>query len=105
MSLTCPSCGGEPRRQTTRFGVRHSCCGLWSWGSKPLVDRETHEARQAAHAAFDRLWQSGRVRRARAYRLLQNELGLSPDDCHMALMDAETARRVPEAVKRIEASL
>lgn len=98
----CPRCGGTPERSVTRWGIRDKCCGLWSWGGKPLADGETHEARRAAHAAFDTLWKPRRMTRGRAYRLLQAELGLSAQECHMATMDAETALRVPAAVERIK---
>lgn len=85
----------------TRFGERHDCCGLWSWGGAPLVDRETHDARTAAHEAFDPLWKSQGMTRRKAYKMLAVELELLPQNCHIKLMDAETARRVPAAVARM----
>jgi hypothetical protein len=66
------------------------------------VDRETHEARKAAHAAFDTLWKSGLMSRGAAYRALQGKLGLTADECHMKIMDAATASRVPQAAKEIQ---
>lgn len=62
------------------------------------MDAATHEARKAAHAAFDPLWRDGILSRSRAYKELAKELGIKPDDCHMKLMDAKTARRVPGIV-------
>lgn len=98
----CPSCGGVPKRRNTQYGIKRECCGLWAWGkTAPLVDRETHQARQYAHRVFDSLWQSGLVSRTRAYKLLAEELGIDPADCHMKLMDKETARRVPFAAHDI----
>lgn len=82
---------------STRYGTRNSCCGLWSWGGAPLVDRDTHEARKAAHAAFDTIWKDGLMSRSGAYRALQRKLGLTADQCHMKLMSAEMARKVPQA--------
>jgi hypothetical protein len=70
-----------------------------------LVDAETHEARKAAHAAFDALWKSGRVKRGQAYKMLAEEIGLSRADCHMKIMDATTARRVVAVVPKLEARL
>ena len=94
----CPKCGGTPKTVQTPYGVKRECCGLWAWGKNaPLVDRETHQARSYAHRVFDSLWQSGLVGRSRAYALLAAELGLLPEDCHMKLMDKETAGRVPAA--------
>ena len=91
----------------TRYGVRHAHCGLWSWDGKPLADRITHDARIAAHNAFDTLWKGAYrlMGRGSAYKLLRAELGLTKAECHMASMDAETARRVPGAVARIRARI
>lgn len=98
----CPVCGGVPAVTHTQYGWRRDCCGLWGWGkTAPIVDAETHAARQYAHRVFDSLWQSGLVGRSRAYALLAQELGLTPDECHMKLMDKETAQRVPAAAHEI----
>ena len=103
----CPTCGQPAQATTTRFGVRHDCCDLWSWDGKPLVDRATHNARIAAHNAFDPLWKGAyrQISRGTAYKLLRAELGLTKAECHMASMDATTARQVPAAVERIRARL
>lgn len=97
----CPKCGRRSMAFNTKYGVRNSCCDLWSWDGAPLVDRETHEARKAAHAAFDTLWKGGMMSRGEAYRALQRKLGLTADECHMKIMDAETARKVPQAAQEI----
>lgn len=97
----CPVCGERAKRSETRFGRRHDCCGLWSWGNKPLADAETHAARQAAHAAFDVLWLSGRLRRGEAYRALSWATGWAEQDCHMMHMPKERAVLVPPAVRKI----
>ncbi len=101
--IICPSCGVAARRTETRYGGRHDCdgCGLWSWGGAPLADRETHEARKAAHAAFDPLWKVHGMTRGEAYRALRAELGLTADQCHMKDMNAGQAKIVPPAVGRI----
>lgn len=105
MARNCPVCGEVPRRIKTPYGVKRECCGLWAWGNKPLVGALTHEARKRAHAAFDQLWQDGHLSRSEAYRRLAKVMGLSPGECHMAQMDAVTARRVPAAVEIILAEL
>lgn len=103
--LLCPLCGRVPAVKQTKYGRRRSCCGLWAWGDHPLVDAQTHAARKRAHDVFDPLWKSRRTRRAHAYQLLAADLGLKVADCHMKLMDAETASRVPAAVERIKQHL
>jgi ribosomal protein L37AE/L43A len=98
----CPKCGRKPKVTHTQFGWRRDCCGLWGWGKHaPLVDGATHQARSYAHKVFDSLWQTGLVGRSRAYALLAQELGISPDECHMKLMDRATAERVPAAAHAI----
>jgi hypothetical protein len=103
--ILCPKCGLKPVTTMTRFGPRLDHCGLWAWGYHPLADRETHEARKAAHAAFDPIWKSGMAGRGHAYKLLAEAMGLSRDDCHMKLMTAEQARRVPEIADQIRETL
>lgn len=105
--LRCPGCKQSARATHTRYGRRDDCarCGLWSWGGRPLVDRSTHEARKAAHVAFDPLWKTRQVSRTEAYALLARALGLSSEACHISLMDAALARRVPDAVDRIRDEL
>lgn len=97
----CPECGQHAKRSVTKFGLRHDCCGLWSWGNKPLADRETHEARKEAHRIFDKLWQSGRMSRGQAYRALAAETGWPESECHMMHMPKERALLVPEHAKSI----
>ena len=100
--IRCPQCGGRPARSETRYGPRLDCCGLWAWGEHPLADRDTHGARKAAHAAFDPLWKSGKLNRGHAYKLLAEAMGMTRDECHMKLMTAEQARRVPAIAAEIE---
>lgn len=77
---------------------------------KPLgtpADKETRRAREAAHAAFDPLWQkrqrlsglSRSVACGRGYKWLAGQLGIERKDCHIGQMDAATARRVVEVCK------
>jgi hypothetical protein len=89
----------------TRYGVRHNCCDLWSWDGAPLVDGETHEARKRAHDAFDTIWKDGRLSRSLAYKILAEKIGLHPKDCHIKLMSAETAGRVPTIAKQMLAEV
>lgn len=98
---TCPTCGQPAKPTNTRYGVRHDCCGLHSWGGKPLVSPETHAARSRAHAVFDPLWQSRLMTRKEAYKRLAEKMGMSRRKCHIALMDEATALRVPMLVVEI----
>lgn len=65
---------------------------------------ETRAARNAAHAALDPLWRRKIQRdgvprheaRGAAYAWLADQLSMRPEDCHIAMMDQATARRVVE---------
>lgn len=52
------------------------------------------KARIAAHAAFDPLWQSGRMSRTRAYSELARRLGIPKHRAHMQMFDVATCERV-----------
>jgi hypothetical protein len=45
-TVQCPKCGRMAVESTTKYGIRSSCCDLWSWDRDPLVDKATHEARK-----------------------------------------------------------
>ncbi|MGP9819243.1 hypothetical protein ACTZWW_04440 [Salinarimonas sp. NSM] len=117
---TCPSCGKPAEERRTRYGVRHSCCGLHSWGGRPLVSQAVHDARQRAHAAFDPLWQRAeeayqlaepagperdqavkRIRRTarnRAYEYISHVTGMPEPECHMSAQDDLAKLAAIEAV-------
>jgi hypothetical protein len=89
----CAKCGGY--------------CGAHRHTLKPLgtpAGVATRRARSDAHAAFDPLWQkrqrlSGLSRhhaRGKGYKWLAAQLGIDAKACHIAEMDAATARRVVE---------
>lgn len=110
----CPRCGQLASQTLKPTGLKSRCepCGLWSRGSKPLRDEAGHRAHRArvrarrdAHLFFDPLWREGLIDREVAYAMLAQELGIERDACHMRLMDAEVARRVPRAAKAIRACL
>lgn len=54
---------------------------------------ETRGARSAAHRVFDPLWRNGRMSRTQAYRWLREAMGLTKEECHIGMMNAEQARQ------------
>lgn len=62
---------------------------------------ETRRARSAAHAAFDPLWKSGRMKRSAAYRALAERLNIPAAHCHISWMDAATCAAAREAAALI----
>jgi hypothetical protein len=95
----CPVCEMPAPITATRFGPRAECCGLLSWGLKPLVTPATMTARKSAHAAFDLIWKSGSLSRGEAYRRLALAMGMTATECHISKMTEEQAKRVVEVVR------
>lgn len=61
-------------------------------------------AKIRAHAAFDPLWKTGRMKRGDAYALLADRLGIPRYRCHIGWMDLYTANRVPDVLKEPRAA-
>lgn len=93
----CPTCGNFAKQAPGKFGIKSTCCGLWSWGGKPLVDRETHFNRINAHNVFDKLWKEGYMTRGNAYQWLQQRMGMQ-EQPHMAEMSASQCAKVMSLV-------
>jgi hypothetical protein len=94
----------------TEFGNRWSCpragCTVVWWGRRDTTpaDAHTRAARIRAHAAFDTLWKPGPERlmgRNRAYRWLQETLGMEAAEAHIGLFSLELCERVIEAVRQL----
>lgn len=72
-------------------------------GTRPLgrlANAELRSAKQAAHAAFDPLWKSGRMGRRAAYAWLAKQLGVPIDRMHIGEMDVADCKRVVDACRR-----
>lgn len=65
-----------------------------------LANAELRRAKQQAHFAFDALWKSGEMTRARAYRWLADALHVEPEQCHIGMFDVEQCVAVVAAVAR-----
>ena len=63
-----------------------------------LANAEVRELRKRCHAAFDIHWveprNGRRKRRARAYTLLAQVMGIHPDDCHIGSWQEEEYRKI-----------
>ncbi len=101
----CPTCGEPATLRESDHGPFFECCGMWAWPGFSLVDHETREAREAAHAAFDPLWREGLPTRREAYLRLAEILRVEERWAHMRFMPADMARRVPAACRRIRAQV
>lgn len=109
IEIPCP-CGSRLTLKPSRFGHFYGCmrwpqcdCTVGAHRDTLLplgtpADRETKQARIKAHEAFDPLWRNqGPWTRGQAYSWLQKTLGLSPEQCHIGMFDAEQCRRVVNA--------
>lgn len=69
-----------------------------------LANAELRAAKQAAHAAFDPIWQSApkgtRQARRGAYKWLAQRLGMPVGQCHIGEFDLEQCRKVVEVVEQ-----
>lgn len=61
-----------------------------------LADADLRREKMAAHAAFDPLWKSGKMKRGMAYGWLAKKLNIEKEHCHIGMFDAEMCRRVVE---------
>lgn len=71
-------------------------------GTKPLgrlANAELRRAKSDAHAAFDPLWKSRRMKRREAYAWLAAQLGISVNNCHIGMFDVDGCRAVVAAVQ------
>lgn len=76
-------------------------------GTKPLgrlANAELRVAKQFAHAMFDPLWQSGRMKRRDAYAWLAEALGIPTREAHIGMFDLQRCRAVVAAVSALNAT-
>lgn len=88
-SVICPECQRPATFTVTRWGMRYDCrdCGLRGYDGRVLVDKGTRLMRQRAHECLDLLWRSGLASRSDVYRTLAELMGLTSEQCHIALMN------------------
>lgn len=63
-----------------------------------MADEKTRKARRLAHAAFDQIWRSGKMKRREAYEWLAYQLGISFADCHIGMFSLRRCEIVIETV-------
>ena len=129
--VTCPYCGSKAIfTSSTRvyggrdFGMLYLCpsypacdsyVGVHKGTDKPLgrmANKELRKWKNAAHAAFDPLWQAklerrraerGKYPKGRArgsgYKWLAGQLGIPIQECHIAMFDVEMCKRVVEVCR------
>jgi hypothetical protein len=58
------------------------------------ANKETKQARIAAHDKFDAYWKKNRLHRNQAYKLLQDIMELSPKDAHIAMFTKDQCEKL-----------
>lgn len=120
LNPTCPDCGAPMMlRETERFKTKtgsprkfYGCSRfpkcMATHGAHPdgrplgvPGNAETKAARGRAHAAFDAIWQDGRLTRHAAYAWLAAKLG---GESHMGAMGVEQCERVVMLCEAFDAS-
>lgn len=119
--VECPYCGSVccrvsgdviyPHRPDLRKKLFYQCepcdayVGTHQKSGEPLglpANRELRHARMRAHAAFDPVWRSGRMRRDLAYLWLSDQLSVKPKDTHIGMFNVEQCQRVIDAVASLK---
>ena len=106
----CPDHGRELIGTHTKWGRRWACpvwgCSVVWWGRPHTspADERTRDARQAAHTAFDELWQGkgALLDRGHAYQWLQQRFALEPEDAHIGLFDEGQCEELIRAVRALQ---
>ncbi len=113
-TVFCPYCGNKakivdgtsiyPHREDLSHKVFYKCnpCDAFvgvhaDSGNVPLgtlANSELRKARNLAHSSFDPIWRDGLLSRGEAYKWLAKELNIKQSDCHIAMFEIETCRKV-----------
>ncbi len=94
--MKCPTHKTDMQATDTKFGKRFVCslCDMVSWNGNTPADQKTREARMEAHEAFDAIWKTGIMSRAKAYRVLAGEMMRPRAEVHMAQFSYDECQAV-----------
>lgn len=108
-AVNCPYCGRQAQYVDSKvvygrsYGMIYLCrkcdayVGVHKGTDNPLgrlANKELRYWKMAAHAAFDPLWQSGRMKRNDAYAWLAEQMGLMPEGTHIGMFDVAQCKTV-----------
>jgi hypothetical protein len=110
-TVICPYCGRTAEYVDSKvvygrsYGMIYLCrpcnayVGVHKGTDVPLgriADSALRKWKNAAHAAFDPLWQSGKYTRHGAYAWLSKQLGISRKKTHIGKFDIDLCKRTVE---------
>lgn len=61
-----------------------------------MANEKLRKLRKRCHLAFDPKWKSGKMTRTNAYRWLQQEMNLTPEEAHIGMFDEERCLKLLE---------
>ncbi len=93
MIWKCPTPGCDAYVGTHKGSKDHAPLGR-------MVNAAGREAKKKAHAAFDPLWKSGRMKRGDAYQALADFLGIPKARVHIGYFNPDECARVVEFANR-----
>jgi hypothetical protein len=92
----------------TRFGPRGDCpengCTVVLWYNDETAlpaDEETRKARHNVHVVFDPLWQTGKFKRTKLYKMLSSYMRLKPKKTHIGMFTKEQCEKAIEFVNSL----
>jgi hypothetical protein len=121
--VKCDYCGKDAVKVTGKevYPHRKDLCNKQFWWCEPcdayvgchrdgrplgrLANAKLRRLRMKAHEKFDKIWQSGRVSRTEAYKLLAKKLGIEVDNCHIGMFNDDACVDVLRACKSINRDL
>ena len=110
----CAECGADMILKTGKYGLFYSCVeypncdgchGAHQQGKlkgEPLgipATKETKAWRIRAHDAFDKLWKEWGYKRKEAYGLLQNMMGMTPEQAHIGKFNIDQCKTLIKKIK------
>jgi hypothetical protein len=96
----CPRCGSEAIESVTQYGIRSSCCGLWSWSRGDLADKATHDLRKLLHKDYVDLQRA--MGAAPMFEAIRKKTGINdPVKLMIKEMNEATLRKVKAAAEDI----
>jgi ssDNA-binding Zn-finger/Zn-ribbon topoisomerase 1 len=109
-TIICPECGAFLELRVGQYGVFYGCKNWPKCDVTQKADDDgnpvgmpsngsTKKARIEAHDTFDLLWKEGHMSRDHAYLWMQEIMGLTSDDAHIAKFNPVQCTSLISAVK------
>ena len=108
--IICPYCEQSALLMTSEeyygqdYGTNLYVCrpcdarvGTHKNSTKPLgtlANSKLRDLRMKCHGSFDRIWKSKEMTRSKAYRWLQQQMGLSSQEAHIGMFNEQQCRKL-----------